>query len=557
MAAQRTDSATLYYLKKFYKVILVVGAAIAFFVVYNVYLVDHSLVNLQSALDQLNNAKTISEAQRLSSLIEFALLDEISAAQLQASSLSKLEVAKELLSKSDSIKELDDVKSALQEIVAQKQKTRAPLFKAMDSLNKVFSSQSRSGEAARLQEQEKYLRQKMEATADIAQRQELMLALGNVYVQMKRMDDADDILEEAYTVAPKSSLGQRALFNLAWNKKNAGKLQEAVRHFEDLAAHSGDSRIASLAKFQAAQTYKEMGQHEKAVVLYQELSSDERSKDLAGIAELQTGNTYLYDIKDYDKAQEAFEKSRRNMQGTEMAQHMESTSMSKIAARYRKDGFELLVKGYETTSPQQYRNALDLFSKALEIDPQDGASYTGRALAYLWLKDPDRAMDAARRAVKLLPGDEIASVNLGYIYLQLGLVEEAIVEYKRYIAVNPFTARTYYNLGYAFVLAGRIEEALAAFQQAGKINPNFAFAFNNEGWCLWQFNQYAKAIEAFERAARLNPTFVDALFNLGMIYKTIGKVEEAKMKFEEVLKLTPSNEIARAQLMETEKLLYK
>lgn len=545
------------FFKRTYKVLLVIVAAVVFFLGYNTYLVDHSLSNLRIALDQVNDVKTLEDAKKLASVLDYSLLNEVSSPELQPATLSKIEMAKDILSKPESMKQLEDVKYAIKEIVSQKEKKRSPVLVALDKINKVFAPTAVKVSKARLEDQAQYLKEKLNTAKDKFELQEIYYSMANVYTQLSKFKEAREAYLKVLELDPETKLAKKAKFNLAWNEKYQGNYDEAIKEFEGLSEIAGEEKLATFSMYQMAETYKKKGDFKKAVEIYQKISAKSNDNEMSQIANYQAGNTYLYDLKDIEKAKEVFDKSKGIGGDSSMQRHVEATALSSVANEYRKEGFLLLMQGFSLSLPQKYKEALDFFAKAIEIDPQDGVSYTGRALAYLWLKDPDRAMDAARKAVKILPNDETASINLGYIYIQLNLVDESIVEYKRFIAVNPFTARGYYNLGYAYILVGKLEEASAAFQQATRIDRKFSVAFNNEGWCFWQLGQYSQAVDAFERAIQIDPNFLDALFNLAMVYKSIGRLAEAKDKFDIVEKLDPGYPNLKQYLKEVNDLLQQ
>lgn len=553
----RIEVVSLDFLKKTYKIPLVIVSVVLFFTAYNRYLVDRSLSNLRLALNGLNNAKTLDEAQKLSSALDFSLYEEAASPELEASAFSNIELAKDILNKPENTAQIEDVKFVLKRLVEQKEKARSPVLVALDNIGRLFAPKATKISRAALEAHAQALTQKLASAPGVEEAQNIYYKLGNIRTQLLQFAEARQAYLKAIETDPASKLAEKAQFNMAWNAKKQGNFDEALAQFSHIAETTSDAKLASFSQYQTADLYRKKGEPEKAVALYQEISESGKDKDLARLAEFKAGYTYLYDLKDYVKAKAVFTESKILSQDKGMAQHIEQATLRGIGLQHRKDAFGLLRQGYEFTSAAKFKEALLKFDKALEADPEDGVLYIGKALGFLWLKERDLAAKAAKEATRLLPQDETVSVNVGYIYLQLGLVDDAIEEYQRFTSKYPSTAKAYYNLGFAYILSGRLNDAMRAFDKTTQIDPRYFLAYNNEGWCLWQFKQYAKAIDAFENAIRIRPDFIDGLFNLAAIYKTIGKLEDAKIKLQAIINVNPMYPKALEYLREVETTLRK
>ena len=551
------DNLLLVVLKKTYIVLIVLALVVIFFLGYNMYLIDYSLANLKLALNQVNDIKTSEEAKNLASALDYSLFNEIASETLQSGNIAKIELAKDILNKSQDANRLKDVKFALQEVIKQKEKERSAVLIALDKLSSLVAPGERKISKAKLEGQARDSREKIGTLSDRDELQNAYYVLANTYTQLSEFEKAKEAYERAIALNLDSNLAKKSRFNLAWNEKNRGNLDEAIKEFEKLSQTPGEEKLASFSKYQLAETYRKKEDYEKAVTIYREIAGE--NKELAQISNLQTGTTLLYDLKQSDKAKEVFDESKTLFKGTDFAAHTEDTMTARLVSQYRIEGFKLLGESYGSGSSYgvRYRDAVAYFDKALAIDPGDAVSYAGKAICLLSLNEPDKALEFARKAVELAPDNEISSVNLGYIYTEMNMANKAITECKRFISLNLNSSYSYYNLGRAYAGQSRIEEAISALRQATKINPQFAFAYNNLGWCLWQLGNYGEAIEAFENALRLQPKFLDALFNLGATYEVIDRYEDAKRKFQAVLEINPQYFDAQYQLREIEKVLQQ
>lgn len=552
------------FVKKTYKILIVLSAAVIFFLGYNTYLVDRSLANLRVALDKVSDAKTLGDASKLVSVLDYSLVAEVSSQKLQVSSISKIELAKDILSRPQDLSQLEDVKFVLNEVIKEKEKERAGILVVLDKVTKAFTPAITKISKAKLKDQASYIKERISIIKDKYELQTAYYELANIYTRLSDFDAAEDALRKTVALNPESRLAKKCRFNLAWNQKRQGNFEEAIKEFADLSQTAAEENLSVFSKYQMADAYRQKGGYAKAATLYQEVAKESQDKDLIQFSKFRAGYTYLYDLKDHSKAEEIFDRLKGEFKGSGIAAHIEKATIPNIVNQYRKTGFGLLKEGYELSASNKhkeaadkYQEALKHFERVLEVVSEDSIAYIGKALGFLWLGNPDKALEFARKSVKLKPEEELASVNLGYIYIKMGLVDGAIEEYKRFIKITPFTATGYYNLGCVYAIQHKLEEAVAAFHQATKINPKFALAFNNEGWCLWQLQRYAEAVGAFQKAVEVKPDFLDALVNLSMVFKALGRYEDARNKLETVLEISPLYTDAQNLLAEINRIIQE
>ena len=108
----------------------------------------------------------------------------------------------------------------------------------------------------------------------------------------------------------------------------------------------------------------------------------------------------------------------------------------------------------------EYEEAIDRFSKAIEINPQLSVVHYNRGLAYQRQGDDDLAIQDYDRAIELNPNYALAYYNRGLMYRQQDNLDRAIQNYDRAIELNPNYARAYYNRGLAYSRKGNLDRAI-------------------------------------------------------------------------------------------------
>ena len=231
--------------------------------------------------------------------------------------------------------------------------------------------------------------------------------------------------------------------------------------------------------------------------------------------------------------------------------------------------------------PEKVDNAITLFGRALEKDPNYAAAKAGLGEAY-WRKfqithdqqwfeatlsncqkasqlNPNlaaahsclgRALDSQgnyekaageyRRALELDAGSDAAYFGLANAYEKLGRLEEAEKLYKQAITVRPAYWATYNWLGNFYMSHARYDEAAAMFTQVTSLAPDSFIGFSNLGGVRVLQGKYAEAIPFFERSLSIRPSAL-AYSNLGTVRFQMRQYAESATDFEQAVKLDSKN----------------
>ena len=574
------------FIRNTYKLISIILAVVLFFWVYNTYLVDRSLLNLRFILEKVTAMKdNMKDAKQIALILDAMLTkdiamqgkgsvkpEDLAAAEkvlAQAQQTPQLEketqqlkdalryavtrqeptdrgkvvlgMLSDMLSKPQSVSQLEDAKFALKEIIDEKEQKRPGFLAIIDKVAAAVLPKRTGMGISReeLEKQASLLKRNLKDIREKDKLQEAFYELGNIFTQLGQIKNANAFYRQVISLQPYGQLAEKSKFNLAWNEKTAGNLEEALKGFQVLTETVSDPELKIFLRFQTADILKKQGKYEEAINYLEKIVQQEPSLDLAQLSNYLVGQIYLYDLEDAAKAKKEFQKAQDIDRSSGLSRYIDKHADPAIVEKYLMIGFSLLKQAYFMSLPDKYTEALKNFDRALEVDPKDGLSYAGKSLIFLWLGEREKALESSKKAVRLSPDSEVTLVNLAYVYIELGMIDEAIAELKRLVSVKPKSWQGYYNLGYAYVVKNNFSEAANAFESAAKVNPNSAGILNNQGWCLWKLGKYAEASHIFERSLAVDSQFKDALFNLGLIYKASGRYEEAKTKLDELFRATP------------------
>jgi adenylate cyclase len=212
--------------------------------------------------------------------------------------------------------------------------------------------------------------------------------------------------------------------------------------------------------------------------------------------------------------------------GAEIAKRKPPESL--VAYDYVLRGLEQLnLEGEEHNS-----EALRLFQKAVEVDPQYavGHAYLALAIYVQWLNsraagELEPALSFARRALELDENDSRCHRILSAIYVQLREYDRAEFHSDRSIALNPNDALNALYRGGLLRHFGRPEEGVAWVRKAMQQDPYHPnWYWNTLAFALHDAGRYPEALDAYSRMVQ-RPSFYHAY--VAACHAELGQMEKA------------------------------
>jgi len=199
-------------------------------------------------------------------------------------------------------------------------------------------------------------------------------------------------------------------------------------------------------------------------------------------------------------------------------------------------------------SSDAYRDAVDLFEKAIDIDPKFALAYTGLADAsiQMWAETKEsvwaqKATTAAQHAKELSSDLLEVHISLGRVYLDTGQNSEAVEELKRALELAPNSDEVYRNLGHVYRRSGQSANAIAAYQKATDANPYNWENHIDLGKAYLEIGDTAKASPEFQKVTKIAPDNPIGYLDLGSLYLREGKWSESIPEFRKALSLAPDS----------------
>lgn len=201
----------------------------------------------------------------------------------------------------------------------------------------------------------------------------------------------------------------------------------------------------------------------------------------------------------------------------------------------------LLTKASLFSQLRDSKNAIKYFKLAITLcEPEDRDEiYLDIALEYQNLAQYKDAIDILTKALKVNPQNEGALYEIAFCYDQLGDYHQAIKCYTSFIDENPYSYTAWYNLGNAYSKAEKHDKAIWAYDYALLINNEFGPAHFNLGNAYLTTEKYHKAIEHFSECMRLDGDDAMAFCYIGEAHEQLEELDLAKHYYKRSLEMAP------------------
>lgn len=246
--------------------------------------------------------------------------------------------------------------------------------------------------------------------------------------------------------------------------------------------------------------------------------------------------------------------------------------MNEMAVDYLQRGITLMER-------RNYKEAIECFQKALEIEPRYAEAYSAMSDAYANLEDYKQALEYQKKVILLEPEDGEAYFDMGNIYILMDDIlrcvenynkaeekgyssfalyknlaeiyreikeeELALRNYNKAIKVEPLRADIRLEKAGYYILNGHFQEALETLEDLQKIAPDLYDAYEMRAEIYSGLHQYDKALELLNGAMKILPKDVALPVVKMKILVRMGNLQEAKKEIGLVKTMDNYPDVAR------------
>ncbi|CAD2214084.1 stress-inducible protein STI1 [Angomonas deanei] len=237
---------------------------------------------------------------------------------------------------------------------------------------------------------------------------------------------------------------------------------------------------------------------------------------------------------------------------------------------------EFKSKGNDAFKAKKYKEAIDWYTKAIEVDPNceaAGALYSNRAASWQGLNEFEKAAGDAECCIKVRPDWLKGYFRKGVALQSLGRIDEAQKAFQGALKVEPNnaevmeklqqinnairvrndkakpsgckTAEEAKNIGNSLFGEGKYEDAAQFYSRAIELeksdtNKDKANYYANRAACYQQTHMYSQMIDDCTKAIAIDPNHVKAYMRRAIAYEGVEKWQLALDDYNKAKALSPS-----------------
>ena len=238
--------------------------------------------------------------------------------------------------------------------------------------------------------------------------------------------------------------------------------------------------------------------------------------------------------KQYDKFEkmirtEAEQSSGSNEALNEILIEMDTYNDEQIKEAKKKETVHnYMVMGRIYKREGKYDKAIEAYTAAIDLSPEEAENYYNRGNVYVDLKEYNKAVEDHTKAIELdLNAKDVYSVR-GYCYDELGEYQKAINDYTKAIELDSKFDIAYNNRGYTYLNMGEYVKALNDFEKATELAPQSPYSYKHMGTLKYKCQEYEEALEYLDKAINLRESYKEAYETRAKVYHALGEHEKAK-----------------------------
>ena len=162
-----------------------------------------------------------------------------------------------------------------------------------------------------------------------------------------------------------------------------------------------------------------------------------------------------------------------------------------------------------------------------------------KAISYYRQKKYEEAIQLWRKALEFDPQEVEIMYSLGLVFFELKKYQESIEYLEKVATYSPDHYKALMIIGTAYIKLRKFDLAKEYLQKSLEINPNNTLVYLNLGAIYSIQRDFEQGVEMFKKALDLNPREIRAILGLGKIYNLTGDYETANEYFRQVIELDP------------------
>lgn len=208
---------------------------------------------------------------------------------------------------------------------------------------------------------------------------------------------------------------------------------------------------------------------------------------------------------------------------------------------YDDDPMAYTLDGYIKWEEKKFEESIELYKKAIELDPKYVDAYDGWAYSLYEMKKYDEAAEIYKKALSLEPNNTFTNHYIGMNLEAQGMHDSAIMYYERSIQLDPAYDEVYVSYGDLLFEQKKYDQAAEMYNKAIDLERREFDAYTGLGKVYTEQNKLDEALSVLKKSIELNPENAFPYFDAGIVLIKMNKFKEANDMYSKALKLDSAN----------------
>jgi len=208
---------------------------------------------------------------------------------------------------------------------------------------------------------------------------------------------------------------------------------------------------------------------------------------------------------------------------------------------YDDDALAYTLDGYIKWEEKRFDESIELYKKAVALDPDYVDAYDGWAYSLYELKKYDEAAEIYRKALSLDQNNTYTNHYFGMNLEAQGKTDSAVMFYERSIKFDPSYDHVYVSYGDLLFEQKKYDQAAGMYHNAIDLERREYDAYAGLGIVYSEQNKPEEALTALNKSIEINPGKAKTYFDAGNVLVKMNKFKEAGEMYSKALKLDSAN----------------
>lgn len=202
--------------------------------------------------------------------------------------------------------------------------------------------------------------------------------------------------------------------------------------------------------------------------------------------------------------------------------------------------------GMDFVKTENFADAIDQFTRAIDLDPQNATYYIERAKAYENTDDKESSAKDYDRAITFTKAKKQGELyyNSGRLYYETGNYEKSREQLEKATSLSKRHLQSFQEFAKVLIELEQFEEADKAISAASKLDKKSAENFYYHGLVYNGLQDYGKAEDSFTKALAARRDYLEALIAMVRTKISLSKLADAESYIRHALAIDPRNRTA-------------